>query len=214
VTDEEHWPLRHLVLRTPRLELRPDDDEGLHELVEVVYGGVHPPEEMPFLVPWTDADRAYLGRGTLQYYWSERARFAPERWAIHFLVRLDGRVVGVQSVMATDFGVVREITTGSWLGLRHQRHGIGTEMRVAVLQLAFDHLDAVAARSSAFVDNVASNRLSERLGYRPNGSATVARRGVGAELTWLLLTPDRFVRPQWTVSVDGLDACRPLLGAG
>ena len=26
VTDP--WPLRHLVLRTPRLELRPDDDAG------------------------------------------------------------------------------------------------------------------------------------------------------------------------------------------
>ena len=38
----------HLVLRTPRLELRPDDDAGLHELVDVAYRGVHPPEEMPF----------------------------------------------------------------------------------------------------------------------------------------------------------------------
>ena len=34
----EHWPLRHLVLRTPRLELRPDDIAGLDELVAVAYG--------------------------------------------------------------------------------------------------------------------------------------------------------------------------------
>ena len=47
----DHWPLRHLVLRTPRLELRPDDDEGLLELVEEAYLGIHPPGEMPFLVP-------------------------------------------------------------------------------------------------------------------------------------------------------------------
>ena len=64
----EHWPLRHLVLRTPRLELRPDDDAGLDELVAVAYGGVHPPEEMPFGEAWTDADPRYLGRGVLQYY--------------------------------------------------------------------------------------------------------------------------------------------------
>ncbi len=63
MTRPEHWPLRHLVLRTPRLELRPDDDPGLFELVEVAYRGVHPPEEMPFATPWTDADPAYLGRG-------------------------------------------------------------------------------------------------------------------------------------------------------
>jgi hypothetical protein len=62
----EHWPLRHLVLRTPRLELRPDDDAGLDELVAVAYDGVHPPAEMPFAVPWTDADPRYLGRGILQ----------------------------------------------------------------------------------------------------------------------------------------------------
>ncbi len=37
----EHRPLRHLELRTPWLERRPDDDEGLLELAEVSYGGVH-----------------------------------------------------------------------------------------------------------------------------------------------------------------------------
>jgi hypothetical protein len=26
------WPLRHLIMRTRRLTLRPDDDEGLYEL--------------------------------------------------------------------------------------------------------------------------------------------------------------------------------------
>jgi hypothetical protein len=30
----DHRPLRDLVLRTPRLELRPDDDEWLSEIVE------------------------------------------------------------------------------------------------------------------------------------------------------------------------------------
>jgi RimJ/RimL family protein N-acetyltransferase len=213
MTRPEQWPFRHLVLGTPRLQLRPDDDAGLLELVEVAYGGVHPPAEMPFTIPWTDADPAYLGRGSLQYFWSQRARLAPERWSLNFLVRLDGRVVGVQSVSATDFGVTREIETGSWLGLAHQRRGIGTEMRAAVLQFAFDHLGALRARSKAFVDNVASSRVSERLGYRPDGTSSVARRGEPALLVRLLLDRDAFVRPDWTVEVDGAEACRGLLGA-
>jgi RimJ/RimL family protein N-acetyltransferase len=214
VTHPEQWPLRNLVLRTPRLELRPDDDEGLRELVEEAYLGVHPKDQMPFLVPWTDADPAYLGRGMLQHYWSERARLAPERWAVHFLVRLDGRVIGTQSVQGADFAVTREVSTGSWLGLRHQGRGVGTEMRAAVLQFAFDTLGARCARSIAFADNHASHRVSQRLGYRRDGTETSVRRGSPVEDVRLLLSREDFVRPGWKVDVEGADGCLPLLGAG
>lgn len=213
MTHPDPWPLRHLVLRTPRLELRPDDDAGLLDLVEVIHGGVHPPERMPFTIPWTDADPRYIGRGALQYFWSQRAQLAPERWTINFLVRRGGRVRGVQSMDATEFAVTRAVSTGSWLGLRDQRQGIGTEMRAAVLQFAFDHLGAEQARSSAFTDNPASLRVSHRLGYRADGSFRTARRGVAASGDRLLLDRVHFVRPSWTVEVDGLDGCRGLLGA-
>jgi RimJ/RimL family protein N-acetyltransferase len=209
----EHWPLEHLVLRTPRLELRPDDDEGLRELVEVAYRGVHPPEEMPFAVGWTDADPAYLGRGMLQYFWSKRAGLAPEKWSVHFLVRVEGRVVGVQSLHATGFGVTREVGSGSWIGLRHQGRGIGTEMRAAVLLFAFDHLGATRARSSAFVGNHASNAVSRRLGYRRNGTETVVRRGVPTDDVRFVLDRDDLARPPWTLEVDGAEGCLGLLGA-
>ncbi len=55
------WPLRHLVLRTPRLELRPVDDDGLFALAELARLGVHAPELMPFTTPWTDATPATHG---------------------------------------------------------------------------------------------------------------------------------------------------------
>lgn len=213
MTDVEHWPLRNLVLRTPRLELRPDDDDGLFELVEVAYGGVHPPEQMPFAVPWTDADPRYMGRGSLQFFWAQRARLAPEAWSVNFLIRLDGRVVGMQTVTGIDFAVTREIETGSWLGLEFQRKGVGTEMRAAVLQFVFDHLRARRARTSAFTDNVASNRVSERLGYRVDGSATMARRGQPADLVRFVLEPAHFVRPGWTIETAGVAGCLGLLGA-
>jgi RimJ/RimL family protein N-acetyltransferase len=213
MTRPEHWPLRDLVLRTPRLELRPDDDPGLFELVEVAYRGVHPPEEMPFATPWTDADPAYLGRGALQYFWSQRAELAPDRWSVHFLVRVDGAVVGVQTLTGIEFGITREVRTGSWLGMAHQGRGIGTEMRAAVLLFAFDQLGALRARTKAFVDNAASNRVSARLGYRPDGSATVARRGASADLVRLTLDRAQFVRPDWTLTATGVSACLGLLGA-
>jgi hypothetical protein len=48
-------PLFGLRLRTPRLELRLPTDDELVELRELAHAGVHPPDEMPFAVAWTDA---------------------------------------------------------------------------------------------------------------------------------------------------------------
>jgi RimJ/RimL family protein N-acetyltransferase len=207
------WPLRHLVLRTPRLTLRPDDDEGLYELAALALRGVHPPQEMPFLFPWTDQAPDDLVRGTVLHYWEARSRLTPSDWNVHFLVRHDGRVIGVQGLSAKAFPITREISSGSWLGVVHQRQGFGTEMRAAVLLLAFDHLGATIARSGAFTDNPASLRISEKLGYRRDGANTHVRRGTAATEIRLVLEPSRFVRPEWTLTVDGLDGCRQLLGA-
>jgi RimJ/RimL family protein N-acetyltransferase len=204
--------LRHLVLRTPRLELRPDDDAGLFELAEEARLGVHPPELMPFLAPWTDAEPDERALATVRWHWRMRAELAPQRWQLSFLIRVDGRVVGHQGVSGTDFAVTREIDTGSWIGHRHQGRGIGTEMRAAVLMFAFDHLGATRARSGAFLDNAASLRVSEKLGYRRDGIEVFARRGERAENVRLVVTPGTFRRPSWTLHVEGLEACRPMLG--
>ncbi len=67
-------------------------------------------------------------------------------------------------------------------------------MRAAVLLFAFDHLGATHARSTAFVDNPASLRVSEKLGYRRDGTEAVARRGRLAEDVRLLVTRDTFRR--------------------
>lgn len=207
------WPLRHLVLRTPRLALRPDDDNGLYELAALALRGAHSPQEMPFLSPWTDQAPDDLVRGTLQHHWGKRSQLTPRCWHISFLVRHDGRVIGAQSLSAKDFAITREVSTGSWLGVAHQRRGFGTEMRAAVLLLAFDHLGATTARSGAFVDNPASLRTSEKLGYRPDGTSTHTRRGTAVTEIRLVLDAAHFVRPEWTLQVDGLDECREMLDA-
>jgi RimJ/RimL family protein N-acetyltransferase len=85
-------------------------------------------------------------------------------------------------------------------------------MRAAVL-LAFDHLGATTARSGAYSDNPASLRVSEKLGYRANGTRTFARRGIAATEIQLLLEAAHLVRPEWTLEVTGLDGCREQLGA-
>ena len=98
----EHWPLRHLVLRTPRLELRVEDDASVRELIAAVHGsGIGPWAEMPFRVPWTRADPRHLGRGIAQYVWSNRARASPDWWTLQFVVRAEGRVIHCGRQLAT-----------------------------------------------------------------------------------------------------------------
>jgi RimJ/RimL family protein N-acetyltransferase len=140
---------------------------------------------------------------------------SPREWGVNFLVRLEGRVIGMQGLMATDFAVTRDVSSGSWLGLAYQGRGFGTEMRAAVVGLAFDHLRARTARSEAFFDNPASLAVSRRLGYRDDGSRVVERRGSAATLQRVLLDRSGWGahRPGWTLGVDGLDGCRDLLGA-
>lgn len=209
------WPLADLVLRTPRLELRPDDDVGLRELALLGAAGVHPAEEMPMGSPWTDAAPMPRARGTMQSSWRRRAAVGPESWGINWLIRHRGRVVGTQLLYADEFHTTREVATGSRLGLAHQGRGLGTEARAAVLLFAFDHLGAVQARTTAWADNTASNRVSAKLGYRQDGTNRETRRGEATTVNRFLLTREDFEQhhPEWTVEVTGLTSCLPLLGA-
>lgn len=207
-------PLRWLTLRTPRLELRSDDDDGVFELAEEAKLGVHSPEEMPFTMPWTDAAPDDVAGHVVRHFWRARADHRTDDWHVNFLIRLDGRVIGTLKLEARDFSITRQIRTGSWIGRRHQGKGYGREARTAVLLFAFDRIGARSAMSAAFADNVRSLGVSRALGYVGNGGRALARRGVSAEQIELILTTDRFeiYRPPWNIEVTGLDIARKALG--
>lgn len=168
---------------------------------------------MPFAQPWTEAPAHQLPRTTAAYYWSTRASFSPSNWTLDLVVRFNGEIVGVQGFHAQDYLVVRTGETGSWLGLAHQGRGIGTLMRQAICVLLFDHLDAVEITSAAFLDNPASLAVSRKVGYVDNGTFREQRRpGELARSRKLLLKPDRFVRPEHPVRVDGAAPLRAAVG--
>lgn len=207
------WPLFGPRLATPRLIMRPVCDDDLAELVDLAVAGIHDPAAMPFLVPWTDAPREEIVQDTLRYHWRSRAASVPQDWSVPFAVRSRGALLGTQEIAATHFAVARTVTTGSWLGRVHQGQGYGTEMRCAVLDFAFDHLRATRAASSAFVDNPASLAVSTKVGYVPDGTVVVQRRpGEAAVDQRLLVTPETFRKPAWSVQVAGLDGCRGSFG--
>ncbi len=209
----DHWPLLGLRLRTDRLELRLPSDEELADLGDVAAAGVHEPDRMPFLSGWTDVPPAQRARAVVQQHWLRRGTWSPADWALTLVVFDEGRPVGVQTVSAKGFAVTREVRTGSWLGLAHQGHGFGREMRAAVLHLAFSGLGAEEATSAAFTDNPASLAVSARLGYRPDGiqrDDVQGRPRVSQRLRLSRADWERADRP--AVELGGLGPCLPEFG--
>ncbi|MFF0494250.1 GNAT family N-acetyltransferase [Nocardia sp. NPDC004068] len=208
-----HWPLFGLRLRTPGLELRLPDPDDLAALADLAAAGIHDPAVQPFVVPWTDAEPAERARRVLRWHWRGWADWAPEAWALNLVVFRDGRVVGTQTVSATEFAIRAEVATGSWLGRAHHGQGIGTEMRAAVLDLAFAHLGAHAALSGAFEDNAASYGVSRTLGYEHDGIDTRSVRGEPAVMRRLRLTRARWeAHRRVPVEVSGLAPCLAMFG--
>ena len=170
---------------------------------------------MPFAVPWTALTGAAFNRSFVQFHWAQRANFQRDRWILDFAVFVDGQAAGFQDLNAVDFPVVRTVGTGSWLGREFQRKGVGKLMRQAVLALAFDHLGAEIATSGAFLDNAASNRVSEAVGYEPNGLDRIAPQGTAREHLRYRLTLERWrSQPRPEVEVEGLEGCLDLFGLG
>lgn len=211
----DHYAAYGIRLRTPRLELRLPDLDDLAALADVAIEGVHDPADMPFLVPWTDAEPAARGRSVISYNLGVLASASAAKWNLPFCVVYDGLPVGIQDLSAREFAVTREVSTGSWIGRKYQGNGIGTEMRAAVLHLAFEGLDAAEAISAARDSNVASGGVSRKLGYADDGLERWAVRG---ELT--VHRRFRIDRVAWLahrsvpVTLEGLtDRCLADLGA-
>jgi RimJ/RimL family protein N-acetyltransferase len=207
------WPLFDVRVRVEDLELRVPTDDDLVQLAAIARSGIHPADEMPFAVPWTDAPSPLFERGFVQYHWSTRASWRPSDWNLELAVAKAGRLVGIQGMGARDFAVLRTVNTGSWLGREFQRQGIGRLMRQAILGLAFDRLGAEIAASGAFRDNIASSRVSAAIGYEPNGIDRVAPRGSARDMQRYRLAREQWrARPRPEIAVEGLDGCLDLFG--
>ncbi len=192
----DHWPLFKLHLTTPRLELRLPTLEDLDQLADRAAEGIHDLEVMPFIPPWTDVPSNELPTNVVLSNLGEIARWRPERWCCNFAVIYGGQAIGIQDLSATDFAVTREVHTGSWLGRLYQGRGLGTEMRAAVLHLAFTGLGALSAISAAFEPDGLSI-------HNVRGQRTIAQR--------MRLDHSAFTSPI-PIDIHGLEPCLPHFG--
>ncbi|MGX6604522.1 GNAT family N-acetyltransferase [Micromonosporaceae bacterium Da 78-11] len=210
----DHWPLAGVQIRTDRLELRLADDDELATLADLAAEGVHKPGETPFLTPWTDRPPAARARSVIQGQWFSRGAWTPQDWTLDLTVFENGQPVGVQAVAARDFATLREVSSYSWLGLTHHGRGIGTEMRAAMLHLAFTGLSAEAATTTSFADNPIPLRISHKLGYQPDGITRDVLHGRPAVSERLRLTRTRWNETAHPgITLTGLTPCLALFGA-
>jgi RimJ/RimL family protein N-acetyltransferase len=218
--------LYSLRIGTPRLTLRLGTVEELRALGRLAELGIHPADEMPFAVAWTD------GMGTpgfvddvVTYHRSQLEAWSTDSWTLNLLVweravraagnagfaRRDGRLVGSQGISGELFVDRRTVSTGSWLGVAFQGRGLGTEMRAAVLELAFAGLGARQAESAWLEGNHASRRVSEKLGYRESGLKEEAPRGTPVVAHEVVVNRAAWHAPV-AVCLQGLQECLPCFG--
>jgi RimJ/RimL family protein N-acetyltransferase len=210
-----YWPVLGLRLRTPRLELRLPTDDELPALARTAVNGVYRTGERPFLSRWPERPAAEVARTVVQRQWRKRGAWTSAHWALELAVFDDsGQLLGTQEVRAKDFAQLREVETSSWLGVQHQGRGFGTEMREAVLHLAFAGLGAAYALSASFAQNAASQSISRRLGYRPDGIQRDVRDGQVLITQRFRLSHEDWQHGSRThVDITGLEPCRELFGA-
>jgi RimJ/RimL family protein N-acetyltransferase len=210
------WPLFDLRLTTPDLELRPMTEADLPEVAQVIPDDL---EVDPAMARFAGLDpRGQLGVNAAQTYWRALGGWTVDSWRLVFSVRHDGRIVGSQALEGDDFLQLRTVDSWSYLGHEARGRGWGKQMRRAVLTLAFEHLAAEHAITSAWHDNAASLGVSRSLGYTDNGIER-HRRDDGSGTRADDMVHLRMTRAQWDTSsgsngitVEGFDPCRPFFG--
>ena len=112
-----------------------------------------------------------------------------------FAVCSDGTLIACVGVMPQESG---DAELGYWVGAEARGQGVATKAAGAAIAYAFDSLDAARIGAGYFIDNPASARVMEKLGFKATGETVMTHslaRGEEVETIRLSLRPADFVRP-------------------
>ena len=204
------WPLHGIRLHTADLDLTVMTEADLPTLCALLPDDL---ELNPHATTYAGLDVPANRRAVrAQGYWRALGMWSPDDWALPFVVRSAGAVVGAQWLEGPDWRSDRTVDSSSWLVAGARGRGLGRQMRAAVLALAFGPLRAEAAISSAVVDNAPSLGVSRSLGYRDTHRSVLEHSGQ-------TLQHVRLDRATWDASgrsrhvvVEGVDPALPLFG--
>lgn len=205
------WPLSDLHLATPDLTLRPMREADLAAVARLLPEDV---EQDPRAIRYQVSD-SLVSRGIVahQSYWSAWGYLAACGLAAAFRGRHGGpgdRRSGTRGRGLPDAAHRGQLVVPDQAGTGP----LGTQMRRAVLALAFGPLGAQAAITSAWHDSHASLGVSRALGYQPNGQSLHPRGEHPDVMLHMLLR-----RADWLVAgsargvtISGFGGCPPLFG--
>lgn len=206
------WPLHGIRLTTPDLELRPAGEADLPALFDILPDDL---EVDPSATRYAGIDEPANRRAILaQSYWRAMGLWSPHDWVLPFVVRRDGEPIGMQALEGPDYGAERTVDSWSWLHASARGIGLGKQMRAAVLELAFGHLGARGAVSSAVVTNAGSLGVSRALGYVETHQSLLNHSK--ETLQHLRLEPEAWAGSAHgaTVTVEGVGPTLPFFGLG
>jgi len=206
------WPFFDLRITCGEVLLRGVTDADLEVLVSVIPDDLemNPANERFATLP-PDADRR---RQLVGEIWKHRGTWSPDSWCLDLAVEVDGRVVGVQALEGEQFPQLRTVDSFSWLSSEVRGRGLANLMRAGVLALAFDHLGAEVAVSSARIDNAPSLAVSYRMGYVDNGITRTVTPTGPFDLQHVRLTRDAWRAGGRTAAITGVEPCLPWFGLG
>jgi RimJ/RimL family protein N-acetyltransferase len=203
------WPFFDLRIHAGDVVLRGVTDADLEPLLAALPSDLElDPRLESFSTLSADHDRE---RRFVAGLWRHRGLWSPSAWCLDLVVEHADEIVGVQSLEGDDFSVLHTVDSASWLATRVRGRGLGTAMRTGILALAFEHLGAEVAVSSAEPTNAPSLAVSRRLGYVDNGVGRV--NGTGrVDLQYLRLARETWTASGRTAEVEGVEACLPWFG--
>lgn len=146
---------QRLILRKPRLSDWKDVVEGVGDF-EVSRNTLRIP------YPYTKKDALdWIKKSNKK--WNEKRGYT---FAIE--LKKEKKLIGVIDLIDVDtFSGTAD--TGSWINRKYQRKGYITEAKIVVNEFAFNKLKLRKLNSRVFSDNIASNKVQERIGYKLEG---------------------------------------------
>jgi len=204
------WPFFDLRIHSGDVVLRGVTDDDVAVLQAVVPDDLemNPANEtFPTLDSGTDRRRQVAAE-----IWKHRGTWSIDSWCLDLAVEVEGDVVGVQALEGERFLKLWTVDSYSWLSADVRGRGLANRMRAGVLALAFDHLGAEYAVSSAVLDNAPSLAVSRRMGYVDNGLSRIDTPSGQATLQHLRLSREAWQQAGRTADVSGLAACLPWFG--
>ena len=176
--------------------LKSDDAHGIADQIEgqAVYLRAPPPADWRawaevraasrgFLKPWEPTwSAAALTRTTYRHRLRLQARERRDNTGHRFFIftRDDDSLAGGVNLSNIQHGVAMSCNIGYWIGKNHARRGLMSDAIEALLPFVFDTISLHRIEAACLPNNLASEALLRKLGFRQEGYARAYLRIDGA----------------------------------